>query len=60
MRAIPNGVLKRLARLTSKDSQLVSDQKIDLIYPEHLKALKDVKLLPTPEFPEILIMKQMW
>ena len=27
LRAIPNGVLKRLARLTSKDSQLVSDQK---------------------------------
>ena len=60
LRAIPNGVLKRLARLTSKDSQLVSDQKIELIYPEHIKALKNTKLLPTPEFPEIPMIKQLW
>ena len=60
LRAIPNGVLKRLARLTSKDLQLVSDQKIDLIYPEHLKALKDAKLLPTPKSLEIPMMNQLW
>ena len=57
---IPNGALKRLARLTSKDSQLVSDQNIDLIYPKHLKALKDAKLLPTPEFPKIPMIKHLW
>ena len=43
-----------------KNSQLVSDRKIDLIYPKHIKALKNAKLLPTPGFPEIPMMKQLW
>ena len=53
-RAIPNGVLGRLSKLTSRSKKL-DDTPIDEIYPHHAKALKIAKIAPEkfPTFKEI-------
>lgn len=50
-KAIPNGVLKRLASLTTRtvESEL---QRMDELYPLHAKALRAAKLAPV-EFPTL-------
>ena len=54
-KAIPNGVTKRLATLTSKE--LAGDnQTIDAVYPEHTKALRHAGLAPKT-FPT---MNELW
>ena len=51
--AIPNGVIKRLARLTSKIEEN-KNKTIDELYPEHSKVLKNAKLIDKfPKFKEI-------
>ena len=52
--------MKRLERFTSRDLQLASDRKIDNIYPEHIRGLKEAKLVPIPKIPEVLMMKHLW
>ena len=47
--AVPDGVMKRLARLTSRSDKLVKS-KISEIYPDHAQALKKAKLVPNDSF----------
>ena len=56
MKAIPFGLFKRLAKLTSINKRIVNTQ-IDELYPDHAKALKVAGLSPTkfPSLKEILI-----
>ena len=49
MKAIPYGVFKRLAKLTSKTKGNLK-KKINILYPQHIKALSDAKLTPK-KFP---------
>ena len=60
LRAIPNGVLKRLSRLTSDDGAETATKSIDDIYPMHIEALREAKLLPSKEFPDIPRMHELW
>ena len=53
LRAIPNGVFKRLTRLTSKDNSKIATSTINNLYPDHIEALKKLKLLPSQEFPKL-------
>ena len=55
LKAIPNGVFKRLAKLTSK-SESKLNSTIDSLYPNHAKALQIAELAPSsfPTMKEIL------
>ena len=48
-KAIPNGVLKRLSKLTTRSPSNL-DSKLDNLYPDHAKALRTANLAP-PSFP---------
>ena len=54
MKAIPNGLFKRLAKLTSISNNMM-DNNINEMYPDHMKALKIAGLTPKkfPTFREI-------
>ena len=45
MKAIPFGLFKRLAKLTSINKRIMN-QKIDKLYPDHEKAFKIAGLAP--------------
>ena len=49
LRAIPSGVLKRLARLTSRNP-FIHSESVDKIYPNHANALRKAGL-KNPDFP---------
>ena len=46
LRAIPSGVLNRLAKLTSQNPSL-HYEGVDKVYPDHANALRKAGLLPT-------------
>ena len=48
LRAIPSGVLNRLAKLTSRNPSMNSEG-VDKIYPDHTNALRKAGLTP-PNF----------
>ena len=50
MKAIPSGVIKRLAKLTSREGNLKA--KMDNLYPNHAEALRKAGLAPK-EFPTL-------
>ena len=52
IKAVPNGVLQRLTKLTSVSSENI-DARIDELYPTHAKALRSAGLAPTI-FPTLL------
>ena len=58
LRAIPQGVLKRLGRLTSNDHGQLTERTIDQLYPEHVEALSKANLLPPKE--KLPKMKELW
>ena len=60
LNSIPNRVLKQLLRLTLKDSNHVSNQRIEELYPGHIEALKEAKLIPNQDIPEIPMMRNLW
>ena len=49
LRAIPSGVLNRLAKLTSRKTSIQAEA-VDTIYPDHVNALLKAGLVP-PVFP---------
>ena len=49
LRAIPSGVLNRLAKLTSQNPSLHSDG-VEKVYPDHANSLRKAGLAP-PDFP---------
>ena len=49
LRAIPSGVLNRLAKLTSRKPSIQAEA-VDTIYPDHANALRKAGLAP-PVFP---------
>ena len=51
LRAIPSGVLNRLAKLTLRKPSIHSEA-VDKIYPNHVKALRKAGLTP-PNFPKM-------
>ena len=55
--AIPNGVFKRLYKLTSSSNKMLNS-RVDEIYPEHTNALKIADLIPK-EFPKMNKIKKM-
>ena len=55
LRAIPSGVFKRLAKLTSRKPSLNSEG-VEKVYPDHANALRKAGLAP-PAFP---IMGDLW
>ena len=55
-KAIPDGVFKRLSRLTSKEES-VENLRVDQLYPDHAQALKNAKLYKKSHFPT---MKELW
>ena len=60
LKSIPKEVLKRLSRLTSKDLKHVSNQRIKDLYLEHIQALREAKLIPNQDIPEIPMMRNLW
>ena len=56
--AIPNGVFKRLYKLTSSSKKMLN-QKVDKIYPEHTKAMNLANLVLNREFPRMKLIKMM-
>ena len=54
-KAIPNGVFKRLSKLTSKTASNLNS-KLDKLYPDHAKALRTANLAPSsfPTMKEII------
>ena len=51
LRAIPSGVLKRLAKLTSRKPSIQAES-VDMIYPAHTNTLSKAGLAP-PGFPTV-------
>ena len=49
LRAIPSGVLNRLAKITSRKPS-IHYESVDKIYPDHANALRKAGLAP-PNFP---------
>ena len=55
LRAIPSGVLNRLAKLTSR-KPLIHSEGVDKIYPDHANTLRKAGLVP----PNFLTMVDLW
>jgi len=59
-KAIPHGVLKRLGRLTSKDSKEIGKTRINKLYHGHITILRKAKILPTKNLKEPPKLKEQW
>ena len=44
----------------AEDNLKIATSKIENIYPDHVEALKKLKLLPSREFPKLPKMNNLW